>query len=70
MQGWAEDVAGMAYALRSLPEGLLPATGESQLWGACPHEGKGGGGPAGGWGLCPPSVVPRRTLPQNQNLVL
>lgn len=21
MQGWAEDVAGMAYALRSLPEG-------------------------------------------------
>lgn len=45
--------------------GSLPATGESQLWGACPNGERGGGARRGGWGLCPPSVVPRRTLPQN-----
>lgn len=65
MQGWAEDVAGMAYALRSLPEGApcLPQVRASS--GLPVPMGKGGGAWRGGWGLCPPSVVPRRTLPQN-----
>lgn len=52
MQGWAEDVAGMAYALRSLPEGApcLPQVREPAL-GACPCGGLGGwSGPGGGRG--------------------
>ena len=53
MQGWAEDVAGMAYALRSLPEGApcLPqvraSSGVSAPWGRR-VEGMAGEG----WGLC------------------
>lgn len=62
MQGWAEDVAGMAYALRSLPEGApcLPQVRASS--GVSAPMGKGGGGARrGGWGLCstfggPPEV--------------
>lgn len=44
MQGWAEDVAGMAYALRSLPEGApcLPQVRASS--GVPAPKGKGGGG--------------------------
>lgn len=47
MQGWAEDVAGMAYALRSLPEGApcLPQVRASS--GVPVPMGKGGRGPAG-----------------------
>ena len=47
MQGWAEDVAGMAYALRSLPEGAprLPQVRASS--GVPVPTGKGGRGPAG-----------------------
>lgn len=58
MQGWAEDVAGMAYALRSLPEGApcLPQVRASSGvpvpvgdWGA----GVGLVGGRGGKGLVP-----------------
>ena len=47
MQGWAEDVAGMAYALRSLPEGApcLPQVRASS--GLPVPMGKGGAGPGG-----------------------
>lgn len=53
MQGWAEDVAGMAYALRSLPEGApcLPQVRASS--GVSAPVGEGGRGPLReGWGLC------------------
>lgn len=70
MQGWAEDVAGMAYALRSLPEGApcLPQVRASS--GVSAPMGKGGmEGPGGGIGdLVPPLVVPQRTQPQNSKL--
>lgn len=59
MQGWAEDVAGMAYALRSLPEGApcLPQVRASSGVPALTGEG-GWRGPAGeGRG----GLVPRRT---------
>lgn len=48
MQGWAEDVAGMAYALRSLPEGApcLPQVRASS--GVPAPGGKWGEGPGGG----------------------
>lgn len=43
MQGWAEDVAGMAHALRSLPEGApcLPQVRASS--GVPAPTGRGGG---------------------------
>lgn len=56
MQGWAEDVAGMAYALRSLPEGApcLPQVRASSGvpvpvgdWGG--WSGPGGGGVGKDW---------------------
>lgn len=66
MQGWAEDVAGMAYALRSLPEGApcLPQVRASS--GVLAPMGKGDGGARWGRGgdVPPPSVVCWRTLPQ------
>lgn len=66
MQGWAEDVAGMAYALRSLPEGApcLPQVRASS--GVPAPMGKGDGGVWWGRGgdLPLPSVVLWRTLPQ------
>lgn len=48
MQGWAEDVAGMAYALRSLPEGApcLPQVRASS--GVSAPMGRGMEGPGGG----------------------
>lgn len=69
MQGWAEDVAGMAYALRSLPEGApcLPQVRASS--GVSAPMGEGGGARWGrGGDFAPPLVVPRRTLSQNPNL--
>lgn len=70
MQGWAEDVAGMAYALRSLPEGApcLPQVRASSGVPAPMGMGDGGARRGRGGDFAPPLVVPWRTLPQNPNL--
>lgn len=70
MQGWAEDVAGMAYALRSLPEGApcLPQVRASSGVPAPVGNGDGGAWRGRGGDFAPPWLVPRRTLPQNPRL--
>lgn len=60
MQGWAEDVAGMAYALRSLPEGApcLPQVRASSGVPALMGMGDGRARWGRGGDSVPPLVVP------------